>query len=87
MKQPVLQQVAEKGSDQPFMSFPRKRESSISGIFWTPAAFYPRKGGGGSNRMARFFGKLLNVLEPRKTGCGGCNLLSPIISIKRNTAL
>jgi hypothetical protein len=37
-------------------------------MFWTPAVVYPRKGGGGSNSMAEFFGKLLNVLEPRKRG-------------------
>ena len=30
------------------MSFPRKRESSMFGFFWTPAGVYPREGGGGT---------------------------------------
>jgi hypothetical protein len=45
------------------LSFPRKRESSILRVFWTPAAVYPRGGGDGSDGSIVFFSNLLILAE------------------------
>ena len=37
-----------------FVSFPRRRESSLSEVVWTPAGVYPREGGGGSDGPDHF---------------------------------
>jgi len=44
------------------LSFPRRRESSLSRAFWTPAGVYPREGGGGSDDLGGF-------LRSRRISC------------------
>ena len=59
--------VSQKVAISPFLSFPRKRESSKFKEIWTPAGVYPVLDTGRSDSFQTFY-EIIKINYPRKIG-------------------